>query len=139
MNILFMLKRHEGFRAKPYTDTVGKLSIGYGRNLSDVGVSEEEALFLLLNDVTTAEHELYKSYKWTVLLDEPRRDVLINMMFNLGATKFGEFTRMLAALEARDFAMAATEMMDSQWATQVKGRANELAQMMITGQYPKEA
>ena len=42
--LMSMLKRHEGFRAFPYLDTVGKLTIGYGRNLSDVGISIEEAV-----------------------------------------------------------------------------------------------
>ena len=38
----------EGFRSKPYSDTVGKLTIGYGRNLDDVGITRNEAFQMLL-------------------------------------------------------------------------------------------
>lgn len=46
-----MLIRHEGLKLKPYRDTVGKLTIGAGRNLNDLGISEREAMFLLDNDI----------------------------------------------------------------------------------------
>ena len=38
--LIAMLQRHEGLRLKPYKCTAGKVSIGYGRNLEDVGISE---------------------------------------------------------------------------------------------------
>jgi len=42
-----LLVHHEGLRLKPYLDTSGKWTIGVGRNLSDSGISEEEAFYLL--------------------------------------------------------------------------------------------
>ena len=41
----------EGLRLKPYTDTVGKITIGIGRNLTDVGISKEEAYALCDTDI----------------------------------------------------------------------------------------
>ena len=51
-SMIGMLKRHEGLRLKPYQDTIGKLTIGYGRNLDDRGISKEEAEYLLRNDIS---------------------------------------------------------------------------------------
>ena len=35
IGIFDQLKRDEGLRLTPYQDSVGKLTIGYGRNLDD--------------------------------------------------------------------------------------------------------
>jgi lysozyme len=124
-----MIARHEGRRLKPYTDTAGKLTIGYGRNLTDDGIVIDEAKFMLDNDVTTAIKECY-AVQCFGSLDDDRQHVLIDMMFNLGPVKLLKFTKMLAAIEARDFKTAATEMMNSAWAIEVGQRAIELAALM---------
>ena len=62
-------------------------------------------------------------------LSETRKIVLINMYFNLGNRLF-KFNNMLYAIHAKDYEEAAKQMLDSKWAKQVKGRANELANMM---------
>jgi hypothetical protein len=46
------LIRHEALRLKPYRCSADKLTIGIGRNLDDVGITEEEAYFLLGNDIS---------------------------------------------------------------------------------------
>ena len=43
--------RHEGFRNKPYKCTANKLTIGYGRNIEDNGITKTEASVLLKNDI----------------------------------------------------------------------------------------
>ncbi len=128
-----MLIRHEGLRLKPYKDSVGKLTIGVGRNLEDVGISEDEALYLLENDIRRAketaircceEHEVaFES------LPEDAQLVLINMAFNLGY-RLTRFRKMFAALRERDWEKVAFEMLDSKWARQVKSRAEELAELI---------
>ncbi len=128
-----MLIRHEGLRLKPYRDSVGKLTIGVGRNLDDVGISEEEALYLLENDIRRAEKiavECASSHG--VLFESLPEDaqlVLIDMAFNLGY-KLKGFKKMFSALKRRDFDEAAWEMLDSRWARQVGKRATELAEIM---------
>lgn len=124
------LVRHEGLRLKPYRDTVGKLTIGVGRNLDDVGITEDEAGQLLDNDVTRAYHELVRAVPSFGSLDEDRQHVLLDMAFNLGVPRLLEFKKMLAAVESRDFDQAAAEMLDSRWARQVGRRAETLAAMM---------
>lgn len=129
-----MLVRHEGLRLKPYRDTVGKLTIGVGRNLDDNGISAEEAMLMLDADIVDHSREAQKLPVF-VKLDMVRQDVLIDMTFNLGLPRLQGFKKFLAALEARDWPQAAKEMLDSKWATQVGSRATELARMIETGAY----
>lgn len=133
--LVAQLKRHEGKKLKPYRCTAGKLTIGYGRNLDDVGISDREATFLLRNDVSTAYAELIHHHPWADQLSAPRRDVFINMVFNLGITRFNKFKNAIAAAKAGDFVLCAKEMLDSRWANQVGKRANELAEQMVSNEY----
>jgi len=127
------LIRHEGLRLKPYRCTAGKLTIGIGRNLDDIGISEAEARLMLRNDIVNAEAELRRSFTWFDRLSPLRQQVLINMAFNIGLPRLKGFRNMLAALERNDYNRAAAEMLDSRWARQVKGRATELANWMQQG------
>lgn len=124
-----MLKRHEGYRSKPYRCSAGKITIGYGRNLEDVGVNESEAEILLINDYNAAEDEASK-FSWFEGLSDVRREVVIMMIFNLGYPRFTGFKKTIAALAAGDYESAASEMLDSKWAAQVGLRAFELSAMM---------
>ena len=127
------LKRDEGFRSKPYKDTVGKLTIGYGRNLDDVGISKREALELLRYDVFVANKELL-SFPWYDDLTSCRKRALLNMMYNLGFTKFRKFKKMIAAFEDEDYSLAAEEALDSKWAKRdVGARAQRIANLIRQG------
>lgn len=130
------LVKHEGKRNRVYKDTVGKLTIGVGRNLEDRGLSDDEIAVLLDNDITEIWQDLTRSVPCFGALDEVRQHVLIDMGF-MGVQKLLGFTRMLAALETRDFEKAADEMLDSKWARQVGSgpgqRAHTLARMMRSG------
>lgn len=130
-----MLIRHEGMRSLPYKDTVGVLTIGIGRNLDDVGISRDEAVYMLMNDIAHYQGELRRGFPWFSKLLYPRQDALTDMAFNLGMTRFRKFEHMLAAVEAGDYAKAAEEMIASKWATQVGDRALELAAIIRTGNY----
>lgn len=123
------LKKHEGFNSHPYMDSVGKVTIGFGRNLDDVGISYDEAETLLLNDLQRAKDDL-QGFSWYPTLPHNVKDALINMMFNLGLTRFLTFKRMISALEDRDFTRAAIEALDSKWAIQVGNRAKDIALMI---------
>ena len=127
------LERHEGLRLKPYRDTVGKLTIGIGRNLDDVGIAPEEAELMLDNDIDAVERHLKTVDEYSEL-DPVRQVVLANMCFNLGFYGLMAFRRMWKAIARRDYVAAAAEMLDSRWARQVGSRADELAQIMRTGE-----
>jgi len=134
-NLLEQLVRHEGIRLKPYRCTAGKLTIGVGRNLDDVGISKAEAMMLLETDVTTAMRECINAWPWFSFLTDTRQDVLVNMVFNMGVTRVKKFKLMLKALEHNEFKEAAVQMLDSAWAIQVGVRATELAAQMESGSY----
>jgi lysozyme len=124
--IITLLRRHEGFRSKPYKDSVGKLTIGFGRNLDDIGISEKEAEILLINDIRVAELELDKILD-TSILSENRYNALVNLMFNIGTNRFLTFRKMIKAVKDHNFRLAAIELLDSKYHRQVKNRAEELA------------
>jgi lysozyme len=132
MTILEQLRRDEDLRLKPYRDPAGKLTIGIGRNLDAVGISTSEAYAMLDNDVQRVKGWLTR-LGWTDGLDPVRYAVLVNMVFNLGPDTFLGFTRMIDALKRREYAWAAQEMLDSQWAAQVGARAVRLAEQMREG------
>lgn len=130
-----MLIRHEGLRLKPYRDTRNKLTIGIGRNLEDAGITREEALMLLDNDIARVRREVERAFPWFSRLNPARKDVVLNMAFNLGLSRFRRFRKTIAAIKARDWEQAAREMLDSLWARQVGRRARELAEIMRRGKY----
>ena len=133
-HLIAMLQRHEGLRLKPYKCTAGKVSIGYGRNLDDMGISEVEAMVLLRHDIERCYEEL-NVFSWFADLDQVRQEALIDMLFNLGLPTFLEFKKTLKFVAEGKYSQAAEEMLRSKWANQVGDRAKELAYMMDTGCY----
>lgn len=127
------LIRDEGIRLKPYRCTAGRLTIGCGRNLDDVGISEDEARVLLANDIEKCKAQLNKALPWWVLLDDVRKRALINLCFNLGIGGLLGFKNTLAAIKAKDWPRASAGLLSSKWATQVGPRAQRIAKMMRTG------
>ena len=132
--LIKQLKKHEGLELKPYKCTSNKLTIGIGRNLEDVGISEIEAEYLLMNDLDTYMTAA-KTYDWYNGLNDARKAVIVSMLFNMGQTNFNKFLKMKQALSVGDHAEAAKQMLDSRWAKQVKGRAVELSKQMETGRW----
>lgn len=126
------VKRHEGCRLTPYRDSVGVLTIGWGRNLDDVGISQQEADLMLAHDLNRA-YAVIQGWTWTADLSPARQQVLVEMCFNLGARRLQGFGRMLAACKAGQFAEAADEMLNSRWRSQVGQRAITLAEAMRRG------
>jgi lysozyme len=152
---------HEGLRLEVYKCPADYWTVGVGRNLEgkpltdeeqehilgarglkpdqvidtlkEHGISKDEALFLLANDIDDAVADL-RSFDWYEDLDPIRKKVVIDMRYNLGPTRFREFRRMIAALAAGDYTAAAAEMVDSRWYQQVGERGRRLVAMMRTGE-----
>lgn len=132
-----LLVKHEGLSLKPYRCPAGKLTIGVGRNLDDVGISPKEAMILLTNDIVRVYEECRVAFPWFAELTDVRKMVIMDMTVNLGLTKLRKFTRMLSAMGFGRYEMAAVHMLDSTWAQQVGERARRLAMMMKTGEFPE--
>tara|TARA_R110002012_G_scaffold105387_7_gene246322 strand:+ start:2474 stop:2890 length:417 start_codon:yes stop_codon:yes gene_type:complete len=131
--LIEQLRLHEGVEHMPYKDTVGKLTIGVGRNLDDRGLSDDEIDYILSNDIKIVENELDVWWKDWRTMDETRQRVVADMLFNMGRPTLAKFKNFLSALQEQDYERASVEMMDSNWARQVKGRADTLARMMRDG------
>ena len=132
-SIIDQIKLDEGFRSKPYKCTANKLTIGYGRNIEDNGITESEAESLLLSDVKNTQIELLAKFEWFSMLKGSRQGVLINMCFNLGMPRLLKFKKMLAALSDHNYNEAAKQMLDSKWSRQVGDRSARLSNTMRKG------
>lgn len=153
MSLADDLKRDEGFKANPYLDTATppKLTFGHGRNLEAnpltgaewrhlfdsgdiaVSISPQGAEWLMLAGLTDAERQCAFTFKWWTRLDPVRRDVVVNLCFNMGMPRLLGFRNMLAALDAGDFNVAADELQDSEWFREVKKRGPLLVEQLRKG------
>ena len=141
------LRDFEGLRLKAYDDStgqtliqgdklIGKLTVGYGRNLTDRGISHDEAEMMLANDLNIATAEARSAFDWFDRLDPVRQDFIVMMIFNIGVPRLKGFKKMLAAIEAQDWGQAGAELVDSTWAKQVgNNRADAMRRAIETGEW----
>lgn len=135
MNLTDQIKRDEGLRLTAYKDSLGKVTIGYGRCLETKGISREEAEYLLANDIDAVRIELTKAIPWMTNLNEPRQAVLYNMAFNMGIPGLLKFKNFLSLMERGLYSAAAVEMLHSLWANQVAARATRLSLQVDSGDW----
>ena len=133
------LREHESFRGTAYTCPAGKLTIGIGRcidiSVAGAGITQDEAEYLLRQDInrfTAMTRGLIVTFD---SLDEVRQETLVELCFNMGPTNLGKFTKMLAAIDVKDWDTAAAELLDSRYAAQVGQRAITLADQLRIGSY----
>lgn len=125
--------RHEGVSLVPYKDTLGKLTIGVGRCLDTQGISQDEAQYLLDNDIENVVAKVNSSLPWVQSLDDRRRDVLYEMAFQLGINGLLGFKNTLAAINANNWSSASVAMLNSAWHKQTPKRCEELANIILNG------
>jgi lysozyme len=135
MDVSELIKRHEGERLKPYTDSVGKLTIGVGRNLTDNGITPDESAAMLKHDIQSAWDECAK-YGWFLPLSDARKAACIDLMFNVGPNSFRTFQRFIAAMGRNDWPAAYSELANSSWHKQVGKRAAEVEALILYEQWP---
>ena len=126
------IRRHEGWRDKAYQDSEDIWTIGYGRNLKELQIDKALGEQWLEEDINQAKVEAAKLSEFH-LLEGARRDVLIEMVYNMGPSRTASFKKMLLAIRDGDWKEAAVQMLDSKWASQVGQRARTLAKQMETG------
>ena len=135
-NLKAQLTIDEGRKKHIYVDTVGKITAGVGRNLTDRDFSDDEIDLMLTNDIELVERQLDISLPWWRSMSEARQTVLANMAFNMGIAGLLKFKNTLGAMMGGRFDDAAKGMLDSLWAKQTGARAQRLAAIMRTGQFP---
>ena len=147
-DLVAYLKAEEGLRLKAYKDTVGVWSIGYGANLEAMGLTDATAAKM---EITRFQAEEYlraeaskavmgveAAFPWWAGLDPVRQAIVVAMAYQLGLQGVRGFKKFIAAIQAKDFAKAAAEMMDSKWARQTPNRAARAALMMKDGRWLKQ-
>jgi lysozyme len=110
---LGLIKRSEGFRAAPYLDVAGHLTIGYGHRVvppeSFPGeITETQALAILTRDVGLAEQAVARLVH--VPLTQGQFDALVDFCFNVGAGHLASST-LLKELNEGEYAVAGLELL----------------------------
>lgn len=132
------IKRHEGIVLHAYQDHLGWWTIGIGRLIDKRkggGITQEEAEYLLGNDIDRKLAELQSNIPWLDQLNDARKAVLLNMAFQMGTGGLMGFTTTLHLLKTGQFDAAADSMLQSLWAKQTPGRAKEMSEQIRTGQW----
>lgn len=136
-DVELMLKEQEGTgpivkgRFMPYLDSKKKWTIGYGRCIQDVGISEVEAEALFKSDIAIAANDARRLCSIYDELTRPRQLVLLSMAYNLGYAGFSAWPRFWDAIHQKDWNEAADHIMDSKAArVDAPTRYAQLARMM---------
>lgn len=145
--LLQFVKEFEGWSAKPYKCSAGKWTIGYGYNMESHGIPaelvkgifdgrgilREDAEKLLIDEVAQCVVDARRIVPGFDGIDRPRQYVIIDMIFNLGATGFSQFVRTITAIVAGRYGDAADYMRQSKWYQQVGLRGKRNVRIMRTG------
>lgn len=134
MDIFEQLRRDEGSRNFPYGDTIGKLTIGVGHNLTDKGLTADQIQIILQDDVSEIQVSL-SALSWYAGMDGVRQAVIVNMAFNMGTIGLLNFHKMIGWIYVGKYDEAAAEMLRSKWAGEVGARAERLSKQLATGEW----
>ena len=118
-----MLLKHEGMRTFPYRCSQNKLTIGVGKNLEANGITEEEAMYLLDNDIKRVTDNLDKMWPVWRQLPPKAQMVSIDATFQMGISGWMNFRHTRALMEMGCFLEASEEILRSKYAIQTPNRA----------------
>ena len=131
MSLINDIKKHEGFSSTPYYCTADKLTIGYGKRVKYLEVTEEQAEEWLAEDIEHLKYVLADKYNWFLPAPQEVRDIVMNMAYQLGVTSFSKFRKTIYLIANKDYKGASVEMLDSKWARDdTPSRAKELSDRM---------
>ena len=136
-SVFEQLKIDEGVVYEVYHDHLGLPTFGVGHLVLEsdpehgkplgTPVDEDRVKDCFEKDLDTAISEcevLYEDH-WEGFPGEVK-EILVNMMFNMGRPRLSKFKKMNAALKKEDWKEAAKEGRDSRWYNQVTKRAERL-------------
>lgn len=128
------LIRHEGMSLRLYKDTTGHWMIGAGRNLSDIGITVDEAGLMLDNDIARTLGAVENMWPWFDRLDSVRQRAFMDLAFNLGVDGLAGFPRFLENARTGHHEDAAAELEASKWFRQVGERGPFIVRQWRTGE-----
>ena len=121
-NIKEMLIKNEGLCLNLYKDSLGYNTIGVGRCLDKNGLSEDEAMYLLENDINRVVANLDKMWEVWRSFPVPAQEVCVDMAFQMGITGFMNFRQTRALMEMGCWLEASEEILRSKYNTQTPAR-----------------
>ena len=136
------IMRDEGYRSRPYLDTVNVPTIGYGStyilgipvSLDMPALSITAARDLLRAELFTSLIDAQALFSRFDEMDSVRQEVLANMAYNLGRSRLGNFRKLIKHGENLAYQRMAEEMVDSKWYRQVGFRSRRLVAEMRSGE-----
>ena len=134
-NLKKRIEHHEGYRLEPYTDTLGYLTGGVGHRImhgEEVPTTKEGWMELFDKDFNKAWEfmERFCEEHGLRAISDTAKEVLCEMIFQMGFSGVSKFKMMIKALQNRLYSEAAAQMLDSRWAKQTPNRAKELSSIM---------
>ena len=138
--LLQSVKDHEGYRNKVYLDTLNKRTVGVGHLcVEDFWEDDKEYEEKFLMDILEADlqnaikgaEELIQKYQCTDI-DDLAKELIIEMVFQLGKTGVSKFRNMWKHLSTSAYSAASLEMLDSRWAKQTPNRAKNMSDKMAS-------
>ena len=131
MSLIDDIKKHEGFSPVVYQCTAGYDTIGYGKRVKFLQITEEQAEEWLSEELQNLKYILADKYDWFLPAPQEAQDIVMNMNYQLGVTAFSKFKKTIKYIKVKDYKSASTEMLDSKWARDDKPRrAKELSDRM---------
>ena len=134
------LANDEGCKYEVYLDHLGYPTFGIGHLITDddpecgasIGteVSSDRVAEVFDSDIETVLSDCERLYEDFGDLPEEVQLIVANMMVNMGYTRLSKFKGTKRGVDARDWEVAADEMVDSRWYTQVTRRADRLVVRM---------
>lgn len=139
MNLIDQLRRDESEVLTAYQDHLGFWTIGVGVLIDarkpGAGITPDESAMLLMNRIGDRRRRLEAALSWFKYLDLVRQAGLLNMAYQLGSNGLLGFKKALAAIRDQRWALAETELLDSDWAKQTPERARRVARQVATGEW----
>ena len=131
MSLIESIKKHEGFSPVVYKCTAGYDTIGYGKRIKYLKVTEEQAIEWLEEDLGHLHYVLAEKYDWFLSAPSEVKDIVMNMNYKLGVSAFSKFKKTIQYIKVKDYKAASIEMLDSKWARDdTPTRAKELSDRM---------
>ena len=131
MSLIDDIKKHEGFSPVVYQCTAGYDTIGYGKRVKYLQITEEQAEEWLVEELQNLKYVLADKYDWFLPAPQEVQDIVMNMNYQLGVSAFSKFKKTIKYIKVKDYKSASTEMLQSKWGrVDTPRRAKELSDRM---------
>ena len=127
MSLIESIKKHEGFSAMVYKDSLGIDTIGYGFAIKDLELDSDICEMILERKVKNLKDRVEIKFDWYKYMPQEIKDIVVEMCYQMGVYGFSRFKKTIAFLQNKEWEKASVEMLDSRWAQQTPNRAKKMS------------